>query len=66
MDFVEAIEAACGRRAVKNFLPLQPGDVPATWADASLLRSLTGYAPQTGFREGVARFVAWYRDYYRV
>jgi UDP-glucuronate 4-epimerase len=66
MDFVEAIEDACGRRAVKNFLPLQPGDVPATWADASLLRSLTGYAPQTGFREGVARFVAWYRDYYRV
>lgn len=64
MDFVEAIEAECGCKAVKNFLPIQPGDVPATWADASLLRSLTGYAPQTPFREGVARFVAWYRDYY--
>lgn len=66
MDFVEAIEAVCGRAAVKNFLPMQPGDVPATWADTALLTALTGYAPQTPFREGVARFVAWYRDYYRV
>jgi UDP-glucuronate 4-epimerase len=66
MDFITAIEAECGRDAVKNFLPMQQGDVPATWADASLLESLTGYAPQTGFRDGVARFVAWYRDYYRV
>jgi UDP-glucuronate 4-epimerase len=66
MDFITAIEAECGRVGVKNFLPMQPGDVPATWADASLLQSLTGYAPQTPFREGVARFVAWYRDYYRV
>jgi UDP-glucuronate 4-epimerase len=66
MDFVTAIETECGRTAVKNFMPMQPGDVPATWADASLLKALTGYAPQTGFREGVARFVAWYRDYYAV
>ncbi len=66
MDFITAIEAECGRAAVKNFMPMQQGDVPATWADASLLKSLTGYAPQTPFREGVARFVAWYRDYYRV
>ena len=66
MDFITAIEAECGREAVKNFMPMQQGDVPATWADASLLKSLTGYAPQTPFREGVARFVAWYRDYYRI
>jgi UDP-glucuronate 4-epimerase len=66
LDFVEAIEAECGRAAVRNYLPIQPGDVPATWADAALLKALTGYAPQTPFREGVARFVAWYRDYYRV
>jgi UDP-glucuronate 4-epimerase len=66
MDFVTAIEAECGRKAVRNYLPMQPGDVPATWADATLLKSLTGYAPQTPFREGVARFVAWYRDYYQV
>ncbi len=66
MDFVEAIEAECGREAVKNFMPMQKGDVPATWADASLLKELTGYAPQTGFREGIRAFVAWYRDYYQV
>jgi UDP-glucuronate 4-epimerase len=66
MDFLTAIEEECGRESVKNFLPMQAGDVPATWADASLLKSLTGYAPQTPFREGVREFVRWYREYYRV
>ena len=66
MDFVEAIEAECGREAIKNFMPMQKGDVPATWADATLLQELTGYRPQTEFREGVRQFVAWYRDYYEV
>jgi UDP-glucuronate 4-epimerase len=45
---------------------MQAGDVPATWADATLLKALTGYAPQTPFRDGVARFVEWYRAYHRV
>ena len=66
MDFIEAIEAECGRPAIRNYMPMQTGDVPATWADAGLLKALTGYAPQTGVREGIARFVAWYREYYRV
>ncbi|MEE4537818.1 MAG: NAD-dependent epimerase/dehydratase family protein [Erythrobacter sp.] len=66
MDFIAAIEAACGRKADKRYLPMQKGDVPATWADASLLRHLTGYAPQTPVSEGVAAFVAWYRDYYDI
>ena len=66
MDFVEAIEAECGREAVKNFLPMQAGDVPATWADATLLKDLTGYAPQTDIRDGISQFVGWYRDYYQV
>jgi len=66
MDFVEAIEAECGREAIKNFMPMQKGDVPATWADATLLHELTGYAPQTDVREGIRHFVAWYRDYYQV
>jgi UDP-glucuronate 4-epimerase len=65
-DFIDAIEAEIGRKALRNYLPMQMGDVPATWADASLLQALTGYAPRTGFREGVAKFVAWYRDYYGV
>lgn len=64
MDFVDAIEAEIGKKAVRNYMPMQQGDVPATWADASLLQSLTGYQPRTPFREGVARFVRWYRDYY--
>jgi UDP-glucuronate 4-epimerase len=64
--FIEAIEAATGRVAEKNFMEMQPGDVPATWADASLLKTLTGYAPQTPVRDGVNRFVEWYRDYYNV
>ncbi|MEO1647456.1 MAG: NAD-dependent epimerase/dehydratase family protein [Pseudomonadota bacterium] len=66
MDFVTAIEEECGREASKNFLPMQKGDVPATWADATLLKDLTGYAPQTGVREGIRHFVAWYREYYGV
>ena len=64
LDFIEAIEAELGQKAIRNYMPMQMGDVPATWADASLLRNLTGYQPQTQFREGVAKFVAWFRDYY--
>jgi UDP-glucuronate 4-epimerase len=64
-DFIEAIEAATGREAIRNYMPMQQGDVPATWADASLLQRLTGYRPQTPVRDGVAKFVAWYQDYYR-
>ena len=66
MDFVEAIEEECGREAIKNFLPMQKGDMPATWADASLLNSLTGYRPETNVRDGIRQFVTWYRDYYQV
>ncbi|WP_298497193.1 NAD-dependent epimerase/dehydratase family protein [uncultured Maritimibacter sp.] len=65
-DFIEAIETATGKTAQKNLMPMQAGDVPATWADASLLRSLTGYAPTTDVPAGVAAFVDWYRDYYQV
>jgi UDP-glucuronate 4-epimerase len=64
MDFVAAIEAATGRVAKKNMLPMQPGDVPATWADATLIEALTGALPRTDIGVGVQRFVDWYRDYY--
>jgi UDP-glucuronate 4-epimerase len=66
MAFIEAIEAAVGRVAEKNFLPLQDGDVPATYADTAELNAWTGFAPATPVAEGVAHFVRWYRDYYRV
>lgn len=64
LDFIEAIENCLGKKAVRNYMPMQLGDVPATWADAALLQRLTGYRPQTDFRDGVARFVTWFRDYY--
>ncbi|WP_425050252.1 NAD-dependent epimerase/dehydratase family protein [Psychromarinibacter sp. S121] len=64
LDFVDAIEAELGVPARRNMMEMQPGDVPATWADATLLQRLTGYRPQTDVREGIAAFVAWYRDYY--
>jgi UDP-glucuronate 4-epimerase len=64
LDFVEAIEDATGRKAIRNYMDMQPGDVPATWADAALLQSLAGYRPATDIRDGVREFVAWFRDYY--
>ena len=64
VDFIEAIENATGKKAERNMMPMQPGDVPATWADADLLKKLTGYAPKTSVQEGVANFVRWYRQYY--
>ncbi|RVV96823.1 NAD-dependent epimerase/dehydratase family protein [Mesobaculum littorinae] len=64
LDFVAAIESALGRPAKRRYLDMQPGDVPATWADTTLLSALTGYAPKTQVAQGVANFVAWYRDYY--
>ena len=66
MDFVTAIEGTLGMSAQKNFMPLQDGDVPATYADTEALNAWTGFAPATSVQDGVARFVAWYRDYYRV
>ena len=64
LDFVEAIEDALGIEAKRNYMDMQKGDVPATWADASLLKKLTGYQPQTDVRAGIDRFVTWFRDYY--
>jgi UDP-glucuronate 4-epimerase len=66
MDFIGAIEEALGQTAEKNLLPLQDGDVPATYADTALLGEWVGFAPATPVKEGVARFIAWYRDYYKV
>ncbi|WP_253378557.1 NAD-dependent epimerase/dehydratase family protein [Notoacmeibacter sp. MSK16QG-6] len=66
LDFIDAIEEALDKKAIRNYMPMQMGDVPATWADSSLLQNLTGYRPQTNFRDGIARFVEWYREYYNV
>jgi len=66
MAYIEALEAALGRTAKKNFLPLQDGDVPATHADTGDLQRITGFSPQTPVAEGVRRFVDWYRSYMNV
>lgn len=65
-DMIAAIEDALGVTATRNMMPMQPGDVPATWADAELLRKLTGYVPSTDIEVGVGRFTRWYREYYDV
>jgi UDP-glucuronate 4-epimerase len=66
MRFVHAIEAALGRTATLNLLPLQPGDIPATYADIDDLARDVGFAPNTAIEDGIARFVAWYREYFGI
>ena len=65
MDFIAAIEKATGKTAKLNMMDMQAGDVPTTWANAQLLKDLTGYQPQTSVAQGVEEFVRWYRDYYQ-
>ena len=64
LDFIEAIEDELGKRAIRNYMEMQTGDVPATWANADLLHKLTGYQPRTDIRDGVKAFVDWYREYH--
>ena len=66
MDFIACIETALGRNAKMNFLPAQPGDVPITYADMTDFQADFGFTPRTSIEEGVAQFVAWYRDYYKI
>jgi len=66
LDFIGCIEDALGMKAEKNLLPLQDGDVPATFADVDALTAWTGFAPATDIQTGIGRFVAWYRGYYGV
>jgi len=64
LRYIEVIEACLGRKAQKNFLPLQPGDVPETYADIDDLVRDVGYRPATPIEVGVGRFVDWFREYY--
>lgn len=66
MEFIDAIEEAVGKKAIKNFMPIQDGDVPSTCADVSELELWTGFRPNTPVKEGVRLFVEWYRSYYKV
>ncbi len=66
MDFIEAIETKLGIKAQKELLPMQPGDVPMTWADTSDLQANLDYCPDTPIKEGIGRFIDWYRAYYEI
>jgi UDP-glucuronate 4-epimerase len=66
MRYIEVIEECLGRKAQKNFLPMQPGDVPSTSADIEDLAADVGYRPSTPVETGIARFIEWYRGYYGV
>ena len=64
MDFIAALEDHLGRKATMRFLPMQPGDVPETYADVDDLMAEVGFKPETSIREGIGKFVEWYREYY--
>lgn len=66
MEFVEAIESEIGKKALINYLPLQTGDVPATFADVSSLEDAINYKPSTAIEDGISKFISWYRGYYKV
>jgi len=66
MRYIEVLEECLGRKAILDLMPMQPGDVPATTADVSALTRATGFAPSTTVETGIARFVEWYREYYKV
>jgi UDP-glucuronate 4-epimerase len=65
LDYIGMLERVLGRQAVKEMKPMQPGDVPATYADTRALQAAVGFAPATPLEEGLARFAAWFRSYYR-
>ena len=65
-DYIEALEEALGKKAQRNLLPMQPGDVQATSADTTELDNWVGFKPNTPVKEGVKRFVEWYREYYKL
>ena len=66
MDFIAAIESQLGLKAIRNFMPMQPGDVQNTWADVDTLARDVGYQPATSINDGVKHFIEWYRDFYKV
>ena len=66
LDFIDVIETVLNKKAIRKYLPMQLGDVEATWADVSNLKKLTNFSPSTNFKDGIIQFVKWYREYYNV
>ena len=65
LDFIDVLETYIGKKAIRNYMPMQKGDVEATWANTDLLKKLTGYAPKTDIKKGIKNFVDWYVSYYK-
>jgi len=65
LDFIEAIEKNLGKKAIRNYKSIQKGEVLTTWADTSLLQQLTNYSPKTNYKDGIAHFIKWYKEYYK-
>jgi UDP-glucuronate 4-epimerase len=65
LDFVDTLEICLGKKAIRNYMPMQKGDVYATWANTDLLKKLTGYSSTTDFKEGIKKFVDWYTNHYK-
>ena len=66
MDFIQSLENSLDKKADKEFLEMQPGDVKATWADIRELVSAVGYSPKTNIDQGVDKFITWYKSYYKI
>lgn len=66
LDFIDEIEKVLDKKALRNYMEMQKGDVPATWADASLLNEITNYKPATNYKDGIRNFISWYLDYYKI
>ena len=65
LDFIKALEKELGKKAIRNYMPMQRGDVKMTLSDTSLLKKLTGYNPKTNYKEGIKKFLKWYLFYFK-
>ena len=65
LDFINALEKELGTKAIRNYMPMQKGDVKITLSDTTLLKKLTGYNPKTNYKTGIRKFLKWYLDYYK-
>ena len=66
LDFIKQIEKELGKKGIRNYMPLQKGDVKQTLSDTNLLRKITGYNPKTEYKSGIKKFINWYKDYYKI
>ena len=66
LDFINALEKELGKKAIRNYMPMQKGDVKMTLSDTTLLKKLTGYNPKTNYKDGIKKFLKWYLEYYKI